>query len=116
MVKLLDVLVVDDDVERACGLARVLRVRHFVRIAVGLREAVHAVAYKVPDAIVCALDMPPYRGDALLAMVAREHPEVRRVLYGRGPQMSLVRDDAAHVYVDGAHDAQALLAAIAEDY
>ena len=115
MVKLLDVLIVDDDVEKACSLARMLRARHFVRIAVGLRGAVHAVAYKVPDAIVCALHMPPYRGDALLAMVAREHPEVRRVLYGRGPQVSLARYDAAHAIVDGAHDAAQLLAAIADD-
>jgi DNA-binding NtrC family response regulator len=115
LVKLLDVLIVDDDVEKACSLARLLRSRHFVRIAVGLREAVHAVAYKVPDAIVCALDMPPYRGDALLAMVAREHPEVRRVLYGQGPQVSLARYDAAHAIVDGAHDAAKLLAAIADD-
>jgi DNA-binding NtrC family response regulator len=115
LVKLLDVLIVDDDVDQACGLARLLRSRHFVRIAVGLREAVHAVAHKVPDAIVCALDMPPYRGDALLAMVAREHPEVRRILYGRGSQVALVRDDAAHVLVDGPHDAAAILAAIAED-
>ena len=115
MVRLLDVLIVDDDIEKACSLARLLRARHFVRIAVGLREAVHAVAHKVPDAIVCALDMPPFRGDALLAMVAREHPEVRRVLYGDGAQISLARYDAAHAIVDGAHNAAALLAALADD-
>ena len=115
MVKLLDVLIVDDDVEKACSLARMLRSRHFVRIAVGLREAVHAVAYKVPDAIVCALDMPPYRGDALLAMVAREHPEVRRVLYGGGPQVTLVHADAAHAVIERPHDAATLLAAITDD-
>jgi DNA-binding NtrC family response regulator len=114
LVKLLDVLIVDDDVEKACSLARLLRSRHFVRIAVGLREAVHAVAYKVPDAIVCALDMPPYRGDALLAMVAREHPEVRRVLYG-GSHVSLARTGSAHAIIERPHDAAALLAAIAED-
>jgi len=33
LVKLLDVLIVDDDVEKACSLARMLRSRHFVRIA-----------------------------------------------------------------------------------
>jgi len=115
LVKLLDVLVVDDDVENACALARTLRARHFVRIAVGLREAVHAVALRVPDVIVCAVHMPPYRGDALLAMIAREHPEVRRVLYGPAPATPLISDDAAHAIVDGADDAAALLAAIAED-
>ena len=115
MVKLLDVLVVDDDVENACVLARTLRSKHFVRIAVGLREAVHAVAHRVPDVIVCAVHMPPYRGDALLAMIAHEHPEVRRVLYGPTPATPLISDDAAHAIVDGPDDAAALLAAIAED-
>jgi CheY-like chemotaxis protein len=115
VVKLLDVLVVDDDVENACLLARTLRARHFVRIAVGLREAVHALAYKVPDVIVCAVHMPPYRGDALLAMVAHEHPDVRRILYGPAPSTPLISDDAAHAIVEGTDDAAALLAAIAEE-
>jgi len=50
-----------------------------------------------------------------LAMIAREHPEVRRVLYGPAPATPLISDDAAHAIVDGADDAAALLAAIAED-
>ena len=74
LVKFLDVLVVDDDVEQACVVARVLRARHKVRIAVGLRDAVHEIARSVPDIIMCAHEMPPYRGDALLAMIASEHP------------------------------------------
>ena len=98
MVKLRDVLVVDDDTEHACMIARTLRARHHVRIAVGLRDAVHELMRKVPDVIVCAFDMPPYRGDALLAMIAREHPEVRRILFDQRPT-----------------DAVALLAAIGDE-
>jgi DNA-binding NtrC family response regulator len=80
-VKLRDVLIVDNDVEVAASLARLLRSRHFVRIAVGLRDAVHELAARVPDVVVCALEMEPYRGDALLAMIEREHPSVRRILF-----------------------------------
>lgn len=116
MTKVLDVLVVDDDVEHACVVARLLRAKHFVRIAVGLRDAVHAFAKQVPDVIVCAYEMPPYRGDALLAMVASEHPHVRRVLFACTPMgASLVRDDAAHAVVARPVDAAVLLAAIVSD-
>ncbi|HEX9104859.1 MAG TPA: response regulator [Polyangia bacterium] len=108
-------LVVDDDVEHACTLARLLRARYFVRIAVGLRDAVHEIAKKVPDAVICALDMPPFRGDALLAMVASEHPEVRRILFSRAPVAELVSDDAVHAVVESPIDAVALLAAIGGD-
>ncbi len=84
MRKALDVLVVDDNVGKACEVARALRQRHMVRIAVGLRDAIHELAHRVPDVIVAACDMPPYRGDALLAMVAGENPSVRRILV-KGP-------------------------------
>ena len=114
MVKLLDVLVVDDDLGHACGLARLLRARYFVRIAVGLRDAVHEVAKRVPDAIVCALDMPPFRGDALLAMVASEHPRVRRVLYCRTAPAT-VQAAAAHAVLELPIDVSALVAAIGGD-
>jgi DNA-binding NtrC family response regulator len=96
--KLRDVLVVDDDADHACMIARELRTRHHVRIAIGLRDAVHELTRKVPEVIICAFDMPPYRGDALLAMIAREHPEVRRILFDRRPT-----------------DAAALLAAIGDE-
>ncbi len=113
--KLLDVLVVDDDVEHACQLARVLRARYFVRIAVGLRDAVHELACKVPDAIVCAIEMPPFRGDALLSMIASEHPDVRRILYSRAPLSAPVDGSAAHAVVETPLDAAALVAAIGDD-
>lgn len=116
MVNLLDVLIVDDDVEEACVIARHLRARHCVRIAVGLRDAVHAIAQRVPDVIVCAHEMPPFRGDALLAMIASEHPEVRRVLFSRSADATLVDgDEIVHAVVRKPVDAAALLAAIVSD-
>lgn len=116
MVNFLDVLIVDDDVEEACVIARHLRVRHSVRIAVGLRDAVHAIAQRVPDVIVCAHEMPPFRGDALLAMIASEHPEVRRVLFSRSPEATLADGDTVvHAVVRKPVDAAQLLAAVVSD-
>lgn len=106
-------LVVDADVESACQVALVLRARHAVRIAVGLRDAVHEVARAVPDVIVCAFDMPPFRGDALLEMVAREHPEVRRVLFrGKHRQGPPLSGDAAHAVLTKPLSPSDLLAAV----
>ncbi|MDB4965813.1 MAG: hypothetical protein JWN44_1502 [Myxococcales bacterium] len=121
MLKSLDVLVVDDDVGDACAVARVLRQRHLVRIAVGLREAVHEVSKRVPDVIVAAFEMPPYRGDALLAMVAREHPHVRRILFkharrGRAAMAAApITEDAAHAVLQGPLEPAQLLAAMRDD-
>jgi len=116
LVKFLDVLIVDDDIEEACVVARLLRAKHSVRIAVGLRDAVHAIAQRVPDVIVCAHEMPPYRGDALLAMIASEHPEVRRVLFSRSAEATVVDgDDVVHAVVRKPVNAAELLAAIVSD-
>lgn len=106
-------LVVDDDVVHASALAKMLRTRYVVRIAVGLRDAVHQIAARVPHAIVCAYEMPPFRGDALLAMIAREHPEVRRVLFSRHPIRAAV--DAVHATLSRPVEPHALLAAISEE-
>jgi DNA-binding NtrC family response regulator len=122
VVKALDVLVVDDDVAEACAVARALRHRHAVRMAIGLREAVHEIAHRVPDVIIAASEMPPYRGDALLAMVAAEHPSVKRILFkharmGR-PTMAapLPMPVAAHLVLQAALDPERLLALIDEEH
>ncbi len=113
MIQSQDVLIVDDDVVHASAIAKMLRSRYAVRIAVGLRDAVHEVAARVPHVIVCAYEMPPFRGDALLAMIAREHPEVRRVLFSRGPVQAAI--DAVHAVLSRPVERQALLAAIADE-
>ena len=117
MLKSLDVLVVDDDVADACAMAQVVRQKHLVRIAVGLRDAIHELAYQLPDVIIAAFEMPPYRGDALLAMVAGEHPHVRRILFkhgrlGRWAMAAPLTVDAAHAVLQGPLDPAQLLAAL----
>jgi DNA-binding NtrC family response regulator len=114
LVRSLDVLIVDDRVEEACSVARLLRQKHRVRIAIGLRDAVHEISRQVPDVVICALDMPPYRGDALLAMVAVEHPSVRRILLG-APGVRAMTPDAAHAVVSRPLLPSALLAAIHDE-
>jgi hypothetical protein len=59
--------------------------------------------------------MPPFSGDALLAMIAREHPEVRRILLSRTPAVAPLTDDAAHAIVKRPLDPARLFAAIADD-
>jgi len=112
--KRLDVLVVDDDDDVRGPTADLLRTRHHVRVANGLREAVDQLVRQVPDAIVCDFDLPPYRGDVLLGLVAREHPEVRRVLYTASPiEPTEVRFDCAHSVLIKPASARALFAAVA---
>jgi DNA-binding NtrC family response regulator len=79
--KRLDVLLVDDDEDVLIATQALLERVHNVRAVGSFREALDELIRQVPDAIVCDLELAPYRGDALLAMVAREHPQVRRVLY-----------------------------------
>jgi DNA-binding NtrC family response regulator len=111
--KRLDVLLVDDDEDVLGPTAELLRTRHEVRVANGLREAVDQLVRRVPDTIVCDFDLPPYRGDVLLGLVAREHPEVRRVLYTASPlPATTVRFDCAHSVLVKPASASALFAAV----
>jgi DNA-binding NtrC family response regulator len=96
MVRRIDVLLVKDD-ERACReIAQHLGSRFGVRVATGLRDAITELVRRVPDAVVCSLELPPFRGDAFLSMVAEEHPQVWRVLMaGSEPLSDCI--DIAHV-------------------
>ena len=96
MVRRIDVLLVKDD-EGACReIARHLGGRFGVRVATGLRDAIEQLVRRVPDAVVCSLELPPFRGDAFLSMVAEEHPHVWRVLLA-GPEPLADCLDVAHV-------------------
>jgi DNA-binding NtrC family response regulator len=112
----LDVLLVDDDEQVRGPVAELLSVRHEVRVASGLRDAVDQLVKRVPDAIICDFDLPPYRGDVFLALVAREHPEVRRVLYtGSLPSAVDCMTGVAHAVLTKPSTLAQLLAAI-DDY
>ena len=65
--------------------------------------------------------MPPYRGDALLAMVAGEHPAVKRILFKRArmgrPTLAapLAIGGAAHLVLQAPLDPARLLALVDEE-
>jgi DNA-binding NtrC family response regulator len=115
--KRLDVLLVDDDEDVLLATAALISQNHEVRAVSGLREAMYALVARVPDAIVCDLDLDPFRGDALLALIAREHPEVRRVLYtgSRRAVGGSSFDDVAHRVLLKPASLSELLAAITGD-
>ncbi len=115
MVRRLDVLLVNEDRSVCEPLAAQLGQRHEVRVAVGLRAAINELVQRAPDAIVCDLDLTPYSGDALLAMVARELPQVRRVLYTGPLDPGDSFADVAHVTLPRQASLGELLAAIAGD-
>jgi CheY-like chemotaxis protein len=77
----LNVLLVIDNEVAARAMTKQLSARCEVRTASNLREAIDELVRRVPDTIVTKLELPPYRGDVLLSMVAREHPGVRRILF-----------------------------------
>jgi DNA-binding NtrC family response regulator len=81
MTRRLEVLLVNADTSVCQSMAAALRDLYEVRMATGFRDAVGKVVWRAPDVIVADVDLEPYRGDDLLAMVARELPDVRRVLY-----------------------------------
>jgi DNA-binding NtrC family response regulator len=81
MVRRMDVLLVDDDEEVLRANAELLQTMHDVRAVNGFREAMRELVRRVPDAVISDLELPPYRGDAFLQIVARSYPGVRRVLY-----------------------------------
>lgn len=111
MARRIDVLLVNDCEEACRTLADSLRGRFGVRVAIGLRDAVSELVRQVPDAIVCNVELPPYRGDVLLSMVAREHPEVRRILW-LGANAARDWLDVAHVTLPAGAGVEEFLAAL----
>jgi DNA-binding NtrC family response regulator len=111
MSKRFDVLLVNDG-RIAPQVIEKLRPLHEVRVAKSLRDVVEELLRRVPDVMVSHLELPPYRGDVLLAMVAREHPQVRRVLLVGGSDITDCLTGVAHVMLT---DPEELLAAIDED-
>jgi DNA-binding NtrC family response regulator len=116
-VRRLDVLLVDGDAEVRGPMADGLRERHEVRVAMGLRDAIDELVRRVPDVVVCDFELTPYRGDVFLSMVAREHPQVRCVLYTDSlpPPGTAALVHAAHVVLIKPTTIAELLAAIDGD-
>lgn len=86
----LDVLVADDQPAITRVLARLLSADCEVREAAGVCEALTALSVREPDVLVTDVDMDQGGGKYLLAIIADEHPGVRRVVYSAAPCARLI--------------------------
>ena len=83
------VLVVDDDTDVRDSLGEWLMREHEVRRAASVPEAMDAIAAEEPDAIITDFELPPYRGDDFLALVAERHPRCGRFMLTGSPGKAL---------------------------
>lgn len=83
------VLVVDDDTDTREALSDWLAHEHQVWLAAGVPEALAMLRHELPDVLLADLEMPPHRGDELLATVAERYPTVGRILHTGAPCRAL---------------------------
>ena len=83
------ILIVDDDTDVRESLSEWLAREHEVRQAASVPDAMVSIALEPPDAVVVDFELPPYRGDDLLAMLAECHPEVGRFMFTGSPGRAL---------------------------
>jgi DNA-binding NtrC family response regulator len=81
------VLVVDDDPDMLDALEMWLAREHEVLRATGLKDAMALLAEeRTPDVILTDYDLGRHTGDELLAWVAVQYPQVRRILHTGTPR------------------------------
>jgi DNA-binding NtrC family response regulator len=83
------VLVIDDDMDVRDSLSEWLMREHEVRRAASVPEALDEIALDEPDAVIIDFELPPYRGDDFLAMVAERHPRCGRFMLTGSPGRAL---------------------------
>jgi DNA-binding NtrC family response regulator len=83
------VLVIDDDTDVRESLGEWLMREHEVRRAASVPEAMEAIALEEPDAVIVDFELPPYRGDDFLALVAERHPRCGRFMLTGSPGRAL---------------------------
>jgi DNA-binding NtrC family response regulator len=83
------VLVVDDDTDVRESVSEWLATEHVVLQAAGVPEALALVGREHPDVVIVDFEMPPYRGDDLLATIAERYPHVGRFMHTGSPGHTL---------------------------
>jgi DNA-binding NtrC family response regulator len=83
------VLLVDDDDDVRESLGDWLAREHEVRTAASVPEAMTELERATPEVLVVDFEMPPYRGDELLALAAERHPEIGRFMLTGAPGRAL---------------------------
>jgi DNA-binding NtrC family response regulator len=91
------VLLVDDDQEVLDALGDWLRREFEVELALGFPQAILALATgPTPDVVITDLEMPPYSGEDLLAVLAARYPKVCRILHTATAKRFLPMPSVAH--------------------
>jgi CheY-like chemotaxis protein len=106
------ILVVDDEVEVAEAIRRVLEQAGFsVAVANGAMEAVQAAEMQRPDIVVTDMIMPKANGLELIKTLRDSHPRVRVIAISGGGSFGLhsYKPDAikTHAYLAAAREAGA---------
>lgn len=86
---MIKVMVVDDDTDVRESLSDWLMREYQVCQAAGVPEALALLATERPDVVVCDFELPPYRGDDFLALVAERDPHVGRFMLTGSPGRAL---------------------------
>ena len=83
------VLLVEDDDDVRESLSDWLSREHEVRTVASVPEATAEIERATPEVLVVDFELPPYRGDDLLALTAERHPEVGRFMLTGSPGRAL---------------------------
>jgi len=86
---MIKVLVVDDDLDVRESLGEWLTREYDVCEAASVPDALALMAVERPDIVITDFDLPPYRGDDLLAWIAETHPRVGRFMLTGTPGKAL---------------------------
>lgn len=83
------VMVVDDDTDVRESLSEWLMREYAVCQAASVPEALAMLRSENPDVVVIDFELPPYRGDDFLALLAEQHPHVGRFMLTGSPGRAL---------------------------
>lgn len=86
---MIKVMVVDDDLDVRESLSEFLTREFQVCQASGVPQAIALLASERPDVVIVDFELPPYRGDDLLALVAEQHPQTGRFMLTGSPGRAL---------------------------
>lgn len=83
------VLVVDDDEDVRESLSEWLAREYDVRQAASVPDALALIERAAPDAVIVDFELPPYRGDDMLADLAERRPAIGRFMLTGSPGRAL---------------------------
>src|SRR5438270_14070614 len=86
---MIKIMVVDDDTDLRESCSDWLLREYAVCQAASVPDALALMPRERPDIVVVDFELPPYRGDDFLALLAEEHPHVGRFMLTGSPGRAL---------------------------